>query len=380
MMSSDRVPIKTRITKVETIPLELPLVTATKISQGAARQAVEVVIVRLHTDAGISGIGETQAWRRQGNAETLPSLTTQIRHHFTPHLIGKSPFDSASILQALDLAVDHSLYAQAAVADALCDLQARLLGVPAYMLLGGKCRDTIPTAGLVYLKSSLEETIATVERSFDQGVRSFTLKVGVDPQADIRNIKALREQFSDSIILRVDANAGMNFDSALKLLRSIEPYDIDAAEQLLPIWDMDGMAELARRTPIPLMADECVATDYDLVAVIKKRAATVVQTKIAKNGGMWRCLNLWRMANAAGMRIYPGNHPSTSVATLAAAHVAAAWPGPLLDGVFACGIGAIVEDIVTEPVRLEGNSVRVPDSPGLGVELDEECVKKWRVD
>jgi L-alanine-DL-glutamate epimerase-like enolase superfamily enzyme len=307
-------------------------------------------------------------------------LTTQIRHHFTPHLIGKSPFDSASILQALDLAVDHSLYAQAAVADALCDLQARLLGVPAYMLLGGKCRDTIPTAGLVYLKSSLEETIATVERSFDQGVRSFTLKVGVDPQADIRNIKALREQFSDSIILRVDANAGMNFDSALKLLRSIEPYDIDAAEQLLPIWDMDGMAELARRTPIPLMADECVATDYDLVAVIKKRAATVVQTKIAKNGGMWRCLNLWRMANAAGMRIYPGNHPSTSVATLAAAHVAAAWPGPLLDGVFACGIGAIVEDIVTNPVRLEGNSVRVPDSPGLGVELDEERVKKWRVD
>jgi L-alanine-DL-glutamate epimerase-like enolase superfamily enzyme len=380
MMSSDRVSINTRITKVETIPLELPLATATRISQGAARQAVEIMIVRLHTDAGISGIGETQAWRRQGNAETLPGLTTQIQHHFTPHLIGKSPFDSASILQALDLAVHHSLYAQAAVADALCDLQARLLGIPAYMLLGGKCRDTIPTAGLVYLKSSLKETVETVERSFDQGMRSFTVKVGVDPQADIQNIKALREQFSDSIILRVDANAGMNFDSALKLLRSIEQYDIDAAEQLLPIWDMDGMAELARRTPIPLMADECVATDHDLVAVIKKRAATVVQTKIAKNGGMWRCLNLWRMANAAGMRIYPGNHPSTSVATLAAAHVAAAWPGPLLDGVFACGIGAIVEDIVTEPVRLEGNSVRVPDSPGLGVELDEECVKKWRVD
>jgi muconate cycloisomerase len=211
-------------------------------------------------------------------------------------------------------------------------------------------------------------------------MRSFTLKVGVDLQADIQNTKALRERFSDSIILRVDANAGMDFDSALKLVKSIEPYDIDAAEQLLPIWDLDGMAELARHTHIPLMTDECVATDHDLVAVIKKRAATVVQTKIAKNGGMWRCLNLWRMADAAGMRIYPGNHPSTSVATVAAAHVAAAWSGAILDGTFACGIGAIVEDIVTEPLQFEGNAIRVPDTAGLGLVLDEERIKKWRVD
>jgi L-alanine-DL-glutamate epimerase-like enolase superfamily enzyme len=80
------------------------------------------------------------------------------------------------------------------------------------------------------------------------------------------------------------------------------------------------------------------------------------------------------------MRIYPGNHPSTSVATIAATHVAAAWPGPLLDGAFACGIGAIVEDIVTEPVCLENAAVRVPDGPGLGVELDDDRIRKWRVD
>ena len=65
-----------KITRVETIPLRVPLRQPTKISQGAAREAVEVMIVRLHTDAGVVGIGETQAWRRQGNAETLPSLVT----------------------------------------------------------------------------------------------------------------------------------------------------------------------------------------------------------------------------------------------------------------------------------------------------------------
>jgi muconate cycloisomerase len=206
------------------------------------------------------------------------------------------------------------------------------------------------------------------------------MKVGVDPRADLRNVAAIREALGDDVIIRVDANAGMDFDSALALVKAIEPYGIDAAEQLLPIWDLDGMAELARRTDIPLMTDECVATDHDLIAVIKKRAATVVQTKIAKNGGIWRSRQLWAIAKAAGMRIYPGNHPSTSIATIAAAHLAASWPGPLLEGAFAVGIGTLAEDVVTEPVGLDGNCVRVPDTPGLGVTLDEDRVRAMRVD
>jgi muconate cycloisomerase len=80
------------------------------------------------------------------------------------------------------------------------------------------------------------------------------------------------------------------------------------------------------------------------------------------------------------MRVYPGNHPSTSIATMAAAHVAAAWPGEILEGAFACGIGAILEDVVTEPIQMIGNSVRVSDAPGLGVTCDEERVRRLRAD
>jgi muconate cycloisomerase len=79
------------------------------------------------------------------------------------------------------------------------------------------------------------------------------------------------------------------------------------------------------------------------------------------------------------MRIYPGNHPSTSIATLAVVHQAAAWPGPLLEGAFAVGIEALAEDVVTQPVRMNGNCVMVPDLPGLGVELDEARVREFRV-
>jgi L-alanine-DL-glutamate epimerase-like enolase superfamily enzyme len=118
----------------------------------------------------------------------------------------------------------------------------------------------------------------------------------VDLKADVQNVRALRERLGDDVSLRVDANAGMGFDAALVLLRKLAPYGIDAAGQLLPIWDLDGMAELAREGP------------------------------------------------------------------------------------FTVGIGALSEDVVADPGQLEGNQLRVPDAPGLGFTLDEDRIKKLRVD
>ena len=143
-----------KITRVETIPLEIPLRTPFKIANGPPRQSVEVLLVRLHTAEGMTGVGETQAWRRQGSAETLPSLCSVIERHFTPHLVGQSPFALASIMRNLEQAVYHSLYAQAAVADALYDLQGKLLGVPVHALIGGRCRDAVPTCATLTMKGS----------------------------------------------------------------------------------------------------------------------------------------------------------------------------------------------------------------------------------
>jgi len=371
-------PMHVRITRVETVPLCIPFRTPFKIAQGAARPSAEVFIVRLHTDNGLEGIGETQAWRRQGSYETLQSLQATVQDHFAPLLLGRSPFDIGAIMPALEEAVYRSLYAQAAISDALYDLQGQLLGVPVHALIGGRCRDTLTACAVLTIKSTLEETIAGARDYHERGFRAFTVKVGVDPAADVENVRELRNQFPDAV-LRVDANAGMDFDSALRLVQRLAPFDLDAAEQLLPAWDVQGMAELARRSPIPLMADECVGTDHDLIEVIRARAASIVQTKIAKNGGIWHGRRLWHIAAAAGLRIYPGNHPSTSVATAAAAHLGAAWPGALLEGAFAVGLLNLAEDIVAQPLRMQGPSLHVPQGPGLGVRLDERQLQKFRV-
>lgn len=371
---------KATITKVETIPIAVPFRVPFKIASGGARPVGENMLVRLHTDQGIAGIGETQAWRRQGSTETLASLKCAIEDHLAPRVIGRSPFELAGIMSAMDEALSPGLYGKAAIGDALYDLQGKLLDVPVWQLLGGKCRSTVGACAVLPIKDSLDETLEGADEFHRRGFRSFTVKVGVNPVAEVNLVAAVRERFPAAII-RVDANASMGFDGALALLKKLEPYDLDAAEQMVPMWDLDGMSELARRIDIPMMADESVATVYDLLEVIKRRAATVMQTKVAKNGGIWHMRNLWTLARAAEMRIYPGNHPSTSVATAAVVHLAAAWPGPLLDGPFAVGIsGAFARDVVENPLVVENGAVTVPEGPGLGIALDEEAIAAMRVD
>jgi muconate cycloisomerase len=196
---------------------------------------------------------------------------------------------------------------------------------------------------------------------------------------DLRNAEALRREFADKIVLRVDANACMDYDSALALLTRLEPFDIETAEQPLPIWDIDGMAALARAVRIPIMADESVSTDHSLLEIIRRRAASSFQSKVAKNGGIHYMQRLWHLAAAAGLGINPGNHPSTSVATASVAHLCAAWPTPVMAGVFAVGVsGALAEDLVLEPIVPIDGEVPIPDGPGLGITLDERAVARLR--
>lgn len=369
-----------RVTRVEAIPLRVPFRVPFKIASGGARPVSEQMIVRVHTDAGVSGVGETQAWRRLGSRETIASLKSAIDDHFAPRVVGRSPFAIAAILHDLDAALDHAYYARAAVCDALYDLAGKLLGVPVYELLGGRCRDGLRACAVLTIKDEVEETLAGAEEFHRRGFQSFTVKIGVDPAMEVRLVRLVRERFPDAIV-RVDANASMGFDAALALLKKIEPFAIDAAEQPLAPWDLAGMAELARRVDIPIMADESLSSTHDLIEIIRRRAATVIQTKIAKHGGIDGIRKLWVIADAAGMRIYPGNHPSTSIATASVLHMAAAWPGELLEGPFAVGVsGALAEDIVEAPLRVDNGTLRIPDQPGLGVALDEDAVRRLRID
>lgn len=371
------------IHRIEAIPLRIPFSSSFTIAapHSPQRDSVDVLIVRIHTDAGFVGIGETQAWRRQGSAEVLENQIHLIRTLFSPFIVGRSPFDVAAILAALNSIAHDSLYVQAAIGDALYDLIGKILGVPVYALLGGKYRDRIPVGLALSISSSPEAMIEQSQQAFEGGYRHLRIKIGIDPQHDLANVAAMRNHFGDRVVLRADANGGMTFDQALPLLKKLEDYDLDIVEQPVAGWDLSGMASLARSVRIPLSADESVTTDHSLVKIAEQRAASVIQTKTGKNGGIHHTRTLWQIARAAGISIFPGNHPGTSVQTAAVAHLCAAWPHPLLVGDFQMfATDMISEDVVTRPARTSDGHLAVSDEPGLGVEIDEDRLERLRLD
>ena len=147
------------------IPLHIPFATPFQIATAreSSRDFLEVLILRLHTDQGIVGIGETQAWRRQGSAELLANLMHSIKTRFEPLLIGRSPFDINAIMYDLNATLYNSLYAQAAIGDALYDLVGKSLNVPVHVLLGGKCRDRVRVGAVLSMKPNVEELVEAAE-------------------------------------------------------------------------------------------------------------------------------------------------------------------------------------------------------------------------
>jgi len=343
------------------------------------REHVDVLVVRITSEDGLVGLGETQAWRRQGSGETLPSLYSKVRDYAAPLLTGRSALDFGVLLAEIENRLPGNLYVHAAVGDALYDLAARSLGIPVHDLLGGRFRDDIPVGLAIGIGSDKGRMVAAAEEAFEQGYRHIRIKIGLDPARDFQCAAAVRERFGGEVVLRADANGGMNYGDALRLLRKLEPLDLDIVEQPVAGWDLDGMAALARAIRIPLSADESVTSAQSLVEVSRRGAARVFQTKTAKNGGLHNIRRLWALAETLGIGIFPGNHPSTGLNVAAVAHLAAAWPGELLVGDFQTGYAdMIAEEILEEPVRISRGRVSVPKGPGFGVQLDEAKVRKLK--
>lgn len=370
-----------RIRGVEAIPLRIPFRRAFTMATAhePTREHVDVLVVRISSEDGRIGVGETQAWLRQGSGETLPSLFAKVRDVAAPMLVGRSALDVGVLLAELESKLSGNLYVQAAIGDALYDLAARSLDLPVHDLLGGRFRDEVPVGLAIGISGDKASMVRAAEEAVERGYRHIRIKIGLDPELDFQCASALRERFGQEIVLRADANGGMSYGEALRLLSRLESLDLDIVEQPVPGWDLDGMAALARAVRIPLSADEAVTTAHSLAEVARRGAARVFQSKSAKNGGVHGIRRLWTLAETLGIGIFPGNHPSTGINVAAVAHLAAAWPGELLVGDFQTGLhDMIAEDILEEPVRVAGGRVTVPTGPGFGVKLDEAKLRKYR--
>jgi muconate cycloisomerase len=337
------------------------------------------VLVRVHDDAGRVGLGEasvTSVW----SGETQAGTIALINEGFAPLVEGADPFDAEWVGRRLDRAAFGNSFAKGAVEMALLDLQGQALGVPVYRLLGGRARPEAHAAGirLKFVVGAVEPDVAAARarRMVERGWGSIKVKVGrhEHPRADVERLRAVREAVGPGVWLSVDANGGYTVEQALWVAPRLEELEVALFEQPTRRGDHRAMAEVRRRSGIPIMADESVFTPHDALEVIRHDAADVLSLYPGKHGGVRATQHIARLAEAAGIPCTVGSNLEREVATAAMAHVTACtanlqcerFPGDLIGPVY------YRQALTRTPLDYRADRLLVPEGPGLGVAMPGE--------
>jgi muconate cycloisomerase len=346
------------------------------ISSLGAHLVGQYVLVRVADDAGHVGLGEasvTAVW----SGETQTGVLALVRDLLAPLVVGADPFDVDWIACRMDRAVFGNSFAKAAVEMALLDLQGHILKVPAYKLLGG--RDAVPPEGdrgirLKFVVGAVEPAVAAERagRMVESGWRAIKVKVGRHhhPRVDVERLRAVRAAIGPDVFLSVDANGGYAVEQAVWAAGRFEALDVALFEQPTRRGDHAAMAQVRRRSGIPVMADESVFTPQDALAVIRHEAADVLSLYPGKHGGVRATQAIARLAEAAGVPCTIGSNLEREVATAAMAHVTAATPNLVCERFPGDLIGPLYfeEPLFGQPLRYVRDRLFVPEAPGLGVD------------
>jgi muconate cycloisomerase len=383
-----------KIVKIETIPIRLPTRRAHQWASLTTPIGV-YVIVKLYTDHGLVGLGEAPVLKDWGGdhgkyfGETPQTTVHIINDILGPALAGQDPRRFEAMHALMDRAVKGYPYCKAAIDAALYDVVGKALNVPAYQLLGGLFRERVPIAhslGLMAIDKAVEEA----RQATAEGVKTIKLKGGVEAKRDIELVKRVRQAVGPAVHICVDANQGYpTAKAAVKAIKAMEEHDLLYMEQ--PVEGIDQMAEVARRVDTPIMADESAWTAEDVIEIAQKRAADLISIYTTKPGGMFKAKKVAAVAQAAGLGCNVNGSVETGVGNAANLHLAASTGAVTYGCVVPVstpkekskgGIAGIYyqDDLVIEAFEYAGGDIIVSSKPGLGIEIDEDKLKRYRID
>ena len=361
-----------RITRVEIIPVSVPYPEPYVVASSSKSHQADVLL-KVHTDEGIVGLGE--AVYRPLRGCTLEVMVAVLQHHLGPLLIGEDPLRIERIIAKLGGMDSPWLPALHAVDLALWDIKGKYLNLPVYELLGGAARRTITLSRSLPVKAPGEMAERAVALK-EAGYRLLTVKIGFDPDEDLRRVAAVKDAVGPWPPVEVDANEGYTADVAVRYLRLMEP-SITAVEQPTPWWDLHALAEVSRALEVPVIADQSVPSARHVAMCARMGAGDVMCLKLVEVGGITLGRAFVEVAQAHGIPVSMGSAHPLGVGTAAIHHFAAATPWVRLPIGYGSPLERLPDDIVRDPVQVRNGEVHLWDGPGLGVELDEAKVRRW---
>jgi muconate cycloisomerase len=382
-----------KITRIETIPIRLPTRRVHQWSSLTTPIGV-YVIVKIFTNDGLIGFGEAPVLKDWGGdhmkyyGETPETTAHVINDILAPVLVGHDPSAIGSMHDVMDRAIKGYPYAKAAIDMALYDLAGKALRAPAYQLLGGCFRRRIAVAhsiGLMEIDKAVEEALQVKA----EGIKTVKLKGGREPARDVELVKRMRKALGAEMLITVDANQGYASPKiAVQTIKAMEEYGIHFMEQ--PVEGIDEMAVVAASVDTPIMADESAWTPQDALEIVRKKAADIISLYTTKPGGLFKAKKVAAVAEAAGLKCNVNGSVETGVGNAANLHLAASTAVASLACVVPVstpqekrgkGIAGVyyTDDLITEPFEYADGEIVVPDKPGLGIELDEGKLERYRI-
>ncbi len=362
---------KIKITGVEIFLFDIPITSPFSTAIGTMT-AVNDLLIRIHTDQGIVGLGEACPFApitgetQATNAAAAAGIRDMI--------VGKDPLAVDALLREIGPIVHSNPSAVAAFDMALFDILGKVAGLPLFRLLGGTKNvfETDITTGL----DTLEKMTAEAKGYADKGYKALKVKVGLDPDEDYSRIAAIRAAVGPRPAIHIDANQGWTVPQAVYALRKMAPLAIEFCEQPVLASDTAGLRTVRSESPIAIMADEAMFGPVDALNLIRAEACDTFNIKVMKAGGLLNSIRIAHIADAANIRCMVGCMFESRLALTAAAHVVASQANIVyadLDGNTEHAI-----DPITGGITVNAGTLTLPETPGLGCDVDPAFVKKLR--
>lgn len=324
------------------------------------------VLIRIHTDAGLIGVGECSAFPVI-TGETQDSCFVMAQH-FARLWKGKDAAALNERLDELDHAVEGNHTAKSAFDIALYDLAAKQANLPLYKYLGGYF--FMPESDLTIGIDTVEKMAATAKDFVEnRGVNIIKIKLGKNAREDVERVRAIRKMVGSEVALRLDANQGWSYEEAHMALKEMESLDIQFCEQPMSKTQDDKVEALSQATAIPLMADESVFSVTDAKLLTTNSGFRYVNIKLCKAGGIRQAMQLHTICAEKNIPNMLGGMLESRVALSANVHMALACPNIQFYDMDTCLLGHKIDPVV-DGVQFVGMQLRLPNLPGIGADAD----------
>lgn len=362
----------TRIEAIELTPVSVPFTRPERWALGE-HGGMTSLIVELHTEDGTTGLGEILP------VAPGPKALTATVEELSPLLIGHDARDINRNVSRILYEAGWYMFERSAnlviagLEMAMWDVLGKSVGEPLHRLFGGALRDRQPY--VYYLQASgrsvaemADEAVEAVASGYD----SFFFKGGWDEERDVELVATLRERVGPRPRLRLDPNEAWTVGTAVRMMKRLEPFDLEFVEQPVRMDDIEALVRLRHASGVAIGANQGGWTSRQIFEIAKRGAADVIVTDPHQEGGLAALRRSIAICEVAGLPVAHHAFSGLTIAMTAAMHVYAASPNCGLVAGQAFAPGFLTGDVTTTMFSAEGGSAAVPSAPGIGVELDRD--------